>query len=32
MSTIYATIGELKTRIGITDTTDDTVLSAVLEA
>jgi len=28
----YATIGELKTRIGITDTTDDTVLSAVLEA
>jgi hypothetical protein len=32
MSMIYATIGELKTRIGITDTTDDTVLSAVLEA
>lgn len=28
----YATIGDLKTRIGITDTTDDTVLSAVLEA
>jgi hypothetical protein len=32
MSMNYATIGELKTRIGITDTTDDTVLSAVLEA
>lgn len=32
MSMIYATIGELKTRIGITDTTDDSVLSSVLEA
>ena len=32
MSMNYATIGDLKTRIGITDTTDDTVLSAVLEA
>jgi hypothetical protein len=32
MSTSYATTGELKTRLGITDAVDDVTLGAVLEA
>lgn len=32
MTTLYATVPELKARIGITDAVDDTTLNAVLEA
>ena len=32
MSNVYATTGELKTRLGITDAVDDITLGAVLEA